>query len=355
MKRRVQLREIAAARSGDKGNISNISVWPYDPEHYPQLKASLTADFVRGAFADLFRGRVTRYDLDELGGFNFVLEDALEGGVSRSLNLDTHGKSFSFLLLSLEVEIDVAEAPAPSAGEMRRRLEHAQAPEKVSVSEAIARRRAIRAFRPDPVDPRTVGEILDIARLSPSGGNLQPWIVHVVAGRRLDALKAAVAERIRDRVADDNEYQVYPPGLWEPHRSWRRETGSGRYRALGFADKSEEGRRELLARNLRFFGAPVGLFFCIDRRMGPPQWADLGMYMQNVMLLAAERGLDTCPQAVWSNVGRTVARFLDLPESVMPFAGMALGRRDADDPLCVVETDRAAPAAQIFFHDDEPA
>jgi nitroreductase len=153
----------------------------------------------------------------------------------------------------------------------------------------------------------------------------------------------------------DNEYQVYPPGLWEPHRSRRRETGSGRYRALGFVEKSEEGRRELLARNMCFFGAPVGLFFCIDRRMGPPQWADLGMYMQNVMLLAAERGLDTCPQAVWSNVGHTVSRFLDLPENVMLFAGMALGHRDADDPLCVVETDRAAPITQIFFHGDEPA
>ena len=103
---KVQLREIAAARSGDKGNISNISVWPYERRHYDVLKRVLTPEKVKSAFPDLIKGDVVRYDLDKLAGFNFVLEDALEGGVSSSLNLDAHGKSFSFLMLSLEVEID---------------------------------------------------------------------------------------------------------------------------------------------------------------------------------------------------------------------------------------------------------
>jgi nitroreductase len=354
VKKRVQLREIAAARSGDKGNTSNISIWPYDASHYEQLKPRLTADFVKNAFRHLFRGKVERYDLDALGGFNFVLHDALEGGVSRSLNLDSHGKSFSFLLLSLEVEIDVDATVGSDVSPAGRRLRRqASTPGRVGVSEAIERRSAVRAFKPDPVDPEMISEILDTARLSPSGGNLQPWIVHVVLGRRLDALRALAAERLRDGLLGENEYQVYPSGLWEPHRSWRRAAGSGRYDALGFPEKSEEGRRELMARNLRFFGAPAGLFFCIDRRMGPPQWADLGMYMQNVMLLAVERGLDTCPQAVWSNAGTTVSRFLDLPQNVMLFAGMALGYRDPDDPLCVVETDRAATGAHVFFHDGD--
>jgi hypothetical protein len=102
----VQLREIAAARSGDKGNISNISVWPYERRHYEALKKSLTAERVKSAFPRLIRGEVERYELDKLGGFNFVLHDALEGGVSSSLNLDAHGKSFSFLLLSMDVEIE---------------------------------------------------------------------------------------------------------------------------------------------------------------------------------------------------------------------------------------------------------
>ena len=105
MKTRVKLREIASARAGDKGNISNIAVWAYAPEHYPAIKAGLTAERIKSAFPDLFRGPIERYELDALHGLNFVLHEGLEGGVNTSLNLDSHGKSFSFLLLDLEIEI----------------------------------------------------------------------------------------------------------------------------------------------------------------------------------------------------------------------------------------------------------
>ena len=104
--RQVLLHDIAAARSGDKGNISNISLWPYDPAHYDAIAAQVTPAAIRAAFPHWAKGEILRYDLPGLGGFNFVLHDALEGGVSASLNLDTHGKSFSFLLLSLTIEID---------------------------------------------------------------------------------------------------------------------------------------------------------------------------------------------------------------------------------------------------------
>jgi hypothetical protein len=103
------LREIAAARSGDKGNISNISVWPYDRRHYSAIADAITPEAVKAAFPALIRGKVERYDLESLGGFNFVLHDALEGGVSASLGLDAHGKSFSFLILSLVLDIEVEE------------------------------------------------------------------------------------------------------------------------------------------------------------------------------------------------------------------------------------------------------
>ncbi len=105
MTRRVQLREIAHARAGDKGNLSNVSVWIFDPRHYHAVKAQLTADRVKEAYPNLIRGEVVRYEVDHLQGLNFVMEDAIEGGVNSSLNLDSHGKSWSFLLLALDVEL----------------------------------------------------------------------------------------------------------------------------------------------------------------------------------------------------------------------------------------------------------
>ncbi len=105
MTRRVPLREVAHARAGDKGNLSNVSVWVYDAAHYPAVKRQLTADRVKRAYPKLIRGQVTRYHLDQLHGLNFVMQDAIEGGVNGSLNLDSHGKSWSYLLLALEVEV----------------------------------------------------------------------------------------------------------------------------------------------------------------------------------------------------------------------------------------------------------
>ena len=106
MTRRVMLREVAHARAGDKGNRSNVAVFVYEPRHYPAIKAQLTPERLEAAFGKLLRGPIRRFELDHLGGLNFVMDDALEGGVNESLNLDSHGKSWSFLLLGLEVEIE---------------------------------------------------------------------------------------------------------------------------------------------------------------------------------------------------------------------------------------------------------
>lgn len=106
MTRRVQLREVAHARAGDKGNRSNVSVWVFDPQHYAAVKAQLTAERVKQAYPRLIEGPVVRYELDRLHGLNFVMDGALEGGVNGSLNLDSHGKSWSYLLLALEVEVE---------------------------------------------------------------------------------------------------------------------------------------------------------------------------------------------------------------------------------------------------------
>jgi hypothetical protein len=105
-RRRVALREIAHARAGDKGNISSLAVFAYDPRHYPALKAQLTPERLRAEFGGVLRGPIARYELDGLHGLNFVMQQGLEGGVNSSLNLDAHGKSWSFLLLGLQVDVE---------------------------------------------------------------------------------------------------------------------------------------------------------------------------------------------------------------------------------------------------------
>lgn len=210
----------------------------------------------------------------------------------------------------------------------------------MDVRDALARRVAVRAFRPDPVPQAVVRDILAAAALAPSGGNLQPWRVHALAGDALRRFTDLVAARFAAGVVEAAEHDVYPPDLGEPYRSRRRAAGRARYAALGGAGASPELLAELTRRNYRFFGAPVGLFFCLDRRLGAPQWTDLGLYLQSVMLMAASRGLDTCPQAVWTNWPRTIADYLDLAPEMMIVAGMALGYRDEADPLCLAPTTR---------------
>jgi nitroreductase len=200
----------------------------------------------------------------------------------------------------------------------------------MDVSEAIAHRISVRAFRPDPVPRAVVAEILERASRAPSGGNLQPWRVYALAGEPLAAFTAAVAGKPGGEAM---EYDVYPPSLWDPFRTRRFENAEQLYASIGVPREDKVGRLRWFARNAQFFGAPVGLFFCLDRKLGPPQWADVGMYMQNVMLLAVERGLDTCPQEFWARYPQTVAEHLDLPPDHMIFSGMALGHRDPDHPI----------------------
>ncbi len=213
------------------------------------------------------------------------------------------------------------------------------------VDEAVARRVSVRAFRPDPVSADTVREILAAAQRAPSGGNLQPARVYALAGAPLAEFKARIAAKCAAGETETPEYQVYPPGLWEPFKRRRRETGAQRYAVLGATEKDPAALADLSARNYRFFDAPVGLFFCLDRRLGPPQWSDMGMLMQTVMLLAVARGLDTCPQESWSNWPVSVREFLGLPDALMLFAGMALGYRDPDHPLNRIHTSREPFAA----------
>jgi nitroreductase len=208
----------------------------------------------------------------------------------------------------------------------------------MDVREAVERRMSVRAFRPDPVPGEVVREILEAAKRAPSGGNLQPWRVYVLAGAELDALKRIVAESPMERP----QYEVYPANLWEPFRTRRYECGEDLYASIGIPREDRPARLRQLAKNAGFFGAPVGLFFCLDRNLGPPQWADLGMFMQSVMLLAVEQGLDTCAQEFWARYPETVAKFVVLPQDHMVFSGMAMGWRDEAHPINAWRTRRDA-------------
>lgn len=199
----------------------------------------------------------------------------------------------------------------------------------MTVSEAVASRVSVRAFRPDPVPGDLVREILEAAAGAPSGGNLQPWRVYALGGEVLTDFKALIART----PLEEPEYDVYPPNLWDPFRTRRYQCGEDLYASLGIGREDRPGRLTQLAKNAAFFGAPVGLFFCLDRKLGPPQWSDLGMYMQTVMLLAVERGLATCAQEFWARYPKTVAKFIDLPEDHQLFSGMALGYADMSQPI----------------------
>lgn len=205
----------------------------------------------------------------------------------------------------------------------------------MNVSEAVDSRRSVRAFLDQPVDLGMLREVLERAARAPSGGNLQPWRLYMLSGDALSRLKEAMQRRLNTRPAPDLplDYEVYPSPLGEPYRSERYAVGEAMYAELGIARADKAGRLQQFANNYRFFGAPVALFCYVDRGMGPPQWSDLGMYLQTVMLLLRERGLDSCAQECWSVYHREVAAQLSPPEEWMLFCGMAIGHADPDAPV----------------------
>lgn len=204
----------------------------------------------------------------------------------------------------------------------------------MNVTEAVESRRSVRAFLDTPVSGELLREVLALAARAPSGGNLQPWRLYVLGGDALAAFKARMRERLQTGpTSEASEYDIYPADLWEPYRSERYVIGEEMYALLGTPREDKPGRLRQFARNFQFFDAPAALFCYIDRRMGRPQWSDLGMYLQTVMLLLRERGLDSCPQECWSVYPQTVREFLQPPAEWMLFCGMAIGYADGRAPV----------------------
>lgn len=222
----------------------------------------------------------------------------------------------------------------------------------MNVSEAIASRFSARAFLDRPVDKATVRSILERAAQTPSGGNLQPWHVHVLMGDRLERLKSSIETRLADHpMGVEGEYNVYPPSLHEPYRSRRYQCGEDLYAAIGIAREDKPGRLQQFANNFRFFGAPVALFIAIDRKMEVGQWSDVGMFIMNLMLLAREEGLHTCGQESWSRWYQAVGDYIELPPELMLFCGVALGYVDETQPINGWRTERAQVEEFVTWHD----
>ncbi len=212
----------------------------------------------------------------------------------------------------------------------------------MDVYEAVASRHSIRAYLDRPVPPDTIRRVLTAAARAPSGGNLQPWHIDVVGGAELARLKAIMRTRVVEAPGgEEKDYDVYPKELVAPYRDYRFQVGEDMYGLLGIPREDKAARLGWFARNYQFFDAPMALFCTVDRRMGKPQWSDLGMYLQTVMLLLRAEGLDSCAQECWSTYPQTITAFLGTPAERMLFTGMAIGYADPQHPINRLVTRRA--------------
>ncbi|MGV9453709.1 nitroreductase [Streptomyces sp. NPDC003635] len=218
----------------------------------------------------------------------------------------------------------------------------------MDVYEAVDSRRAVRAFSGEPVPMDVLGRVLEAAARAPSSGNLQPWRVFVVSGEPLAELKRRATARARagDR-GDEREYPMYPAELVPPYLDRFTAAAAQRYEALGIDRDDPDRPARTAALNSQAFGAPVVLFCYVDRTMGPGQWADVGMYLQTVMLLLRAEGLHSCPQVMWTMYRKTVGEAVGADDDLVLVCGVAVGFEEDDVPP--LRTGRADLAETVTF------
>ncbi|GAA2434997.1 nitroreductase [Actinomadura vinacea] len=218
----------------------------------------------------------------------------------------------------------------------------------MDVYEAVTSRRAVRGFTDRHVPRDVLERVLSAAAWSPSGSNLQPWHAYVLTGGPLADLKKRADERVAAGDPwDEREYEMYPPELKSPYHERRSTFGKERYSALGVSREDWEARQRAASANWQCFGAPAALFCYIDRDLGLPQWADVGMYLQTVMLLLRAEGLHSCPQMAWSVYRKTVAEILSPPDGLILFCGMSIGFEDVT--VDYIRTGRAPLDETVTF------
>lgn len=225
----------------------------------------------------------------------------------------------------------------------------------LSVTDAINSRMSVRAFTPQAVARELITEVLQLASRAPSGTNTQPWKVYVLQGQSRDTLVEKVcaahdALRANPALASEyrEEYDYYPEQWVSPYIDRRRENGWGLYGLLGIGKGDKDKMHAQHQRNYKFFDAPVGLMFTIDRVMGRGSLVDYGMFLENLMLAARARGLHTCPQAAWNHFGKIILPHIGAGPDEMLVCGMALGYADDTDIVNTFHTSRVPVAA--FTH-----
>lgn len=223
-----------------------------------------------------------------------------------------------------------------------------------AVDAAITSRRSIRAFLDRPVPKQDIAAILQVSARAPSGTNTQPWQVHVLTGEALRRFGERILAAHNDpaqAALHREEYPYYPQQWVSPFVDRRRKVGWDLYGLLGIGKADKARMHEQHGKNYVFFGAPVGLIFTIDRVMAQGSWLDYGMFLQNVMVAARARGLDTCPQAAFTQYHRLITELLALPPEQMVVCGMALGWADPTAIENTLVTDRVPAAEFTHFHD----
>ena len=222
------------------------------------------------------------------------------------------------------------------------------------VDEAITSRRAVRAFLPTPVAREDIEAILRVASRAPSGTNTQPWKVYVLTGAIRQKLSDEVLKAYLDpeRSAQHSEEYHYYPHQWvSPYIERRRKVGWDLYSLLGLGRDNKAGMKAQHGRNFRFFDAPVGMIFTIDRMLELGSWLDYGMFLENIMIAARGRGLDTCPQAAFIRFHKVIAGVLGLPDSEQVVCGMSLGFADPGKIENTLVTEREPVSAFMKFLD----
>lgn len=222
----------------------------------------------------------------------------------------------------------------------------------MNVLDALTSRLSARAFIDKPVSRETIHQILDYARLAPSGSNMQPWQVHVVTGEvREQLVESALSFAAEHPIGSERpEFQSPPEKFVKPYKTRRFNCGMALYSALNIDRKDRAAREEQLLRNFYFFGAPVGLIYSIHRTLLPGQLGDLGIFMGNVMLVAREFGLHSCAQGFWQDVQPAIRNVLNIEEDYYIYNGMALGYIDEAHPANSVKPGRAPVSEFSQFH-----
>ena len=220
----------------------------------------------------------------------------------------------------------------------------------MNVTEAVTSRRSIRQFLDKPVDKAVLESVLKTAQRSPSGGNTQPWNAVIVGGDELTRITAAIKAKAATAPMGENmEYAIYPKNLDGRYEEQRRSVGREMFNSIGLERGDSAGRIAQMARNWDSFDAPVQLFTYTRKYMGPPQWSDMGMWLQTVMLLLREAGLDSCSQEIWAMYGTHMRELLGISDDHIFFCGMAIGYRDPDAPINNFDVSRVPISDVVEF------